>query len=112
MAAPSLAAAGIPRLQAGGGCQNRAPVHAATASFAPATMTTPGTAWAPPPGLAAAAVWPGEDLEQVTVGILEVQAAAAVTVIDDAALASAGIRPVGQALVAGAAEGRVQLRGP
>ncbi len=45
----------------------------------------------------------------MTIGILEVQAAAAVTVIDDAALASAGIGPVGQALVPDAAEGSVEL---
>ena len=45
----------------------------------------------------------------MTIGILEVQAAAAVTVIDDAALAPAGIGPVGQALVPDAAEGSVEL---
>jgi hypothetical protein len=45
----------------------------------------------------------------VTIGILEVQAAAAVTVIDDAALAPTGIGPVGQALVPDPAEGSVEL---
>jgi hypothetical protein len=45
----------------------------------------------------------------VTIGVLEVQAAAAVAVIDDAALAPAGIGPVSQALVADAGERRVEL---
>ncbi len=45
----------------------------------------------------------------MTIGILEVQAAAAVTVIDDAAVAPAGIGPVGQALVPDTAEGSVEL---
>jgi len=45
----------------------------------------------------------------VTIGILEVQAAAAVTVVDDAALPPAGVGPVGHALVADAAEGSVEL---
>ena len=45
----------------------------------------------------------------MSIGILEVQAAAAAAVIDDAGLARAGIGPVGQALVADAAEGGVEV---
>jgi len=56
--------------------------------------------------LAAAAVGPGDDLQQVAVGVFEVHAAAAVAVVDRPALGLAGIGPVGQLLVADAAERR------
>src|SRR5690349_2509587 len=60
-------------------------------------------------GLATAAVGAGDDLEQVAVGVLEVQAAAPVPVVDLAAPAPAGIRPVGQVPFADPAERGVKL---
>ena len=60
-------------------------------------------------GLAAAAVWPGNDLEQVAIRIFEVQAAAAVTVVDRPALGLARICPVRQVLIADATERGVEL---
>jgi hypothetical protein len=51
-------------------------------------------------GLAAAAVRLGDDLQQVTVGVFEVQAAAAVPVVDHPGLGLARICPVRQALAA------------
>src|SRR6516162_7404606 len=60
-------------------------------------------------GSAAAAVGPGDDLQQVAVGIVEVQAAAAVTVADLPPPGLARIRPVRQILLADAAERGVEL---
>src|SRR6266568_2977039 len=57
--------------------------------------------------LAAAAVRAGDDLQPVTVGVVEVQAAAAVVVVDRPGPAFAGIRPVRQPPVPDAAEGGV-----
>src|SRR4029077_2616034 len=57
----------------------------------------------------AAAVGSGQDLEQVPVRILEVQAAAAVAPVDLPALAAAGVGPVVDPAVADAAEDRVEL---
>src|SRR2546423_9836787 len=80
-------------------------------------MPTPGSPWPPTPGSswhvevsgAAAAVGAGEELEQVAVGVLEVDAAAAVPAIDHAGLAPAGVGPVRQVLLADPAEGGVEL---
>src|SRR6516165_8830513 len=60
-------------------------------------------------GRGTAAVGAGQDLQQVPVGVLEVQAAAAVAVVDDLAPGPAGIGPVGQALLAEAVEGGVEF---
>src|SRR5713101_7038983 len=59
--------------------------------------------------LAAAAIRAGDDLQPVTVGVVEVQAAAAVVVVDRPGPAFAGIRPVRQPPVPDAAEGGVEL---
>jgi len=59
--------------------------------------------------LAAAAVGPGEDLQQVTVRVFEVHAAAAIPVVDHARLGPARIGPVPQALGADPAKGRVEV---
>src|SRR5258708_12085247 len=59
--------------------------------------------------LAAAAVRAGDDLQPVTVGAVEQQAAAAVAAVDPPAPALAGIRPVRQPPVPDAAEGGVEL---
>ena len=66
----------------------------------------------PQPGVAsgaAAAVGAGEELEQVAVGVLEVDAAAAVPVVDHAALAPARVGPVRQVPLADPAEGGVEF---
>jgi len=60
-------------------------------------------------GLAAAAVRLGDDLQQVAVKVFEVQAAAAVSVVDLPGLGRAGICPVRQALAADAGKGRVEF---
>src|SRR5207245_7405353 len=59
--------------------------------------------------LAAAAVRAGDDLQPVTVGVVEVQAAAAVVVVDRPGPALAGIRPIRQPPVPDAAEDGVEL---
>src|SRR5258707_14137930 len=59
--------------------------------------------------LAAAAVRAGDDLQPVTVGVVEVQAAAAVVVVDRPGPALDGIRPVRQPPVPAAAEGGAEL---
>jgi hypothetical protein len=60
-------------------------------------------------GLAAAAIRPGDDLQQVTVRIFEVQAAAAVPVVDHPGLGLARICPVRQVVAFDAAKGRIEL---
>jgi ABC-2 type transport system permease protein/oleandomycin transport system permease protein len=60
-------------------------------------------------GRRAAAVGAGQDLQQVAVRVLEVQAAAAVAVVDGLALRPAGIGPVGQVPLAETVEGGVEL---
>src|SRR5215470_15137053 len=59
--------------------------------------------------LGTAAVGAGEQLEQVAVGVLEVDAAAAVPGVDHAGLAAPGIGPVRQVLLANPAERGVEL---
>ena len=59
--------------------------------------------------LSAAAVRAGDDLEEVTVGIFEVNAAAAVIAVDFASAVLAGVGPVLQASLADAAEDRVEI---
>ena len=58
---------------------------------------------------AAAAVGPGDDLQQVTIRVFEIQAAAPVTMVDDSRLGLARIGPVRQTLIADAAKGSVEL---
>ena len=60
-------------------------------------------------GLTAAAVRPGDDLEQVAIGVFEVQASATVTVADGPALGLARICPVRQLLFADATKDGVEL---
>ncbi len=60
-------------------------------------------------GLAAAAVRPGDDLEQVAIGVFEVQASATVTVVDRPAPGLGRICPVRQILFTDAAKGGVEL---
>src|SRR5512142_2018068 len=60
-------------------------------------------------GLAAAAVGPGDDLEQVAIGVFEVQAPTAVTVVDRPALGLARICPERQVLFADPAKRGVEL---
>src|ERR1700748_348885 len=60
-------------------------------------------------GLGAAAVGAGEQLEQVAVGVLEVDTAAAVPGVDHAGLAAGGIGPVRHVLLADPAERGVEL---
>jgi ABC transporter DrrB family efflux protein len=60
-------------------------------------------------GCGAAAVGAGEDLQQVPVGVFEVQAAAAVAVVDGLALGPARIGPVGQVPLPDAVVGGVEL---
>src|SRR4029453_12892988 len=58
---------------------------------------------------AAAAVWPGDDFQQVTVQVVEVHSTSAVPVVDAAALAPVGVRPVCEAAFANPAEDPVEL---
>src|ERR1700722_5435337 len=60
-------------------------------------------------GSVAAAVWPGDDLQQVTVRVLEGHAAAAVAVVDHTGLGLAWIRPVRQLLGADAVKGCIEF---
>src|SRR6516225_6392508 len=60
-------------------------------------------------GLAAAAVGPGDDLQQVTVRVFEIQSAAAVPVVDHTRPGLARIGPVPKVLVADPAKGRVEF---
>ena len=59
--------------------------------------------------LAAAAVGPGDDVQQVTVRVLEVQPAAAVPVVDNPRPGPPGIRPVRQVLAANPGKGSIEL---
>ena len=60
-------------------------------------------------GLAAAAVGPGNDLQQVTVRVFEVQSAAAVPVVDHPKPGLAGICPVREALATDMVKGRIEV---
>ena len=60
-------------------------------------------------GSAAAAVGPGDDLQQVTVRVFEIQSAAAVPVVDHTRPGLARIGPVPKVLVADPAKGRVEF---
>jgi hypothetical protein len=59
-----------------------------------------------PEVLAAAAIGPGEDFQQVTVWVFEVHAPAAIALVDHARLGPTRIGPVPQALAADPAKGR------
>ena len=61
------------------------------------------------PALAAAAVGPGDDLQQVTVRVFEVQSAAAVPVVDHPRPGLARIGPVRKVLVADPVKGRIEF---
>src|SRR5215472_2356237 len=78
-------------------------------SLTPRLVASPGSPSFDVTGLAAAAVGPGDDLHQVTVRILKVQAATAVAVVDHPWLALARVWPVGQVLATDAAKSRVKL---
>src|SRR5580704_992988 len=60
-------------------------------------------------GSTGAAVGPGDDLQQVTVRVFEVQAAAAVPVVDHPGLSLPWICPVRQVLAADAGKGRIEF---
>jgi hypothetical protein len=60
-------------------------------------------------GSASDAVRPGDDLHQMTVGVFEVQAAAAVAVVDRPGLGPAWICPIRQVLAADAAKRRIEF---
>src|SRR5690349_10351492 len=68
-----------------------------------------GVRLGPAGGLGAAAVGAGEQLEQVAVGVLEVDTAATVPGVDHVGLAAPGIGPVRQVLLADPAERGVEL---
>jgi hypothetical protein len=59
--------------------------------------------------LTAAAVRPGDDLQHVTVRVLEVQSAATVPAVDDPRLSPARIRPVRELLVADPVKGSIEF---
>ena len=59
--------------------------------------------------LAAAAVAPGDDLQQVTIRVFEVQSAAAVPVVDHLRPSPARIGPVRKVLVADPVKGRIEF---
>src|SRR5215472_14562820 len=70
-------------------------------------MLRGGIGW--PGGSAAAAVGPGDDLQQMAVRVLEVQSAAAVPVVDHPRTGLARIGPVRKVLVADPVEGRIEF---
>src|SRR5262245_61470208 len=58
---------------------------------------------------AAAAIWAGDDFEEVAVWILEIDSAPTVVVIDCTFLFLRGVSPIGQLPIAHPAEDRIEL---